>query len=76
MSIAAGIVEVQRVIPVMCKTRYLTCRTVLDQIGVHGLNTLGLALGVAVKPHAFGVPLTRFQGWTAPPRQARDTLMP
>jgi len=49
---------------------------VLDQIGAHGLNTLGLALGVAVKPRAFGVPLTRFQGWTAPPRQARDTLMP
>ena len=48
----------------------------LDQIGAHGLNTLGLALGVAVKPRAFGVPLTRFQGWTAPPRQAMDTLMP
>jgi predicted ATPase len=31
----------------------------------------GLALGVAVKPHAFGVPLKRFQGLTAPPDQAR-----
>jgi hypothetical protein len=57
----------------MCKTRYSTCRTVLDQIGAHGLNTMGLALGVAVKPHAFGVALTRFQGWTAAPHQARET---
>jgi hypothetical protein len=48
----------------------------LDQIGTHGLNTLALALGVAVKPHAFGVPLTRFQLDCAPPRQATDTLMP
>jgi hypothetical protein len=30
---------------------------VLDQIGAHGLNTLGVALSVTVKPHAFGVPL-------------------
>ena len=44
-----------------CKTRYSTFRTLLDQIGAHGLNTVGLALGVAVKPHAFGVPLTRFR---------------
>ncbi len=43
----------------------------LDQIGAHGLNAVGLALGVAVKPHAFGVPLTRFQGWTAPPQPGK-----
>jgi hypothetical protein len=61
---------------VICKTRYPTSRTVLDQICAHGLNTVGLALGVAVKPHAFGVPLKRFQGWTAAPRQARDAVMP
>jgi hypothetical protein len=44
---------------ISCKTRYSISRTVLDQIGAHGLNTVGLAPGVAVKPHAFGVPLTR-----------------
>ena len=47
----------------------------LDQIGTHGLNTLALALGVAVKPHAFGVPLTRFQGWTAHRRARQGTLL-
>ena len=36
----------------------------------------GLALGVAVKPYAFGVPLTRFQGLTAPPGQAKKAHMP
>lgn len=44
----------------------------LDQIGARGPEHGGLALGVAVKPHACGVPLTRFKGWTAPPRQVRD----
>src|SRR5271155_6130879 len=34
----------------VCKTRYSTCRTVLDQIGAHGLNTMGLALGGAGQP--------------------------
>jgi len=35
-----------------------------------------LALGVAVKSHAFGMPLKRFQGLTAPPGQARKAIMP
>ena len=35
----------------------------------------GLALSVAVKSHAFGVPLTRFQDLTAPLGQARKALM-
>ena len=26
------------IVKVKCKTRYSTCRTVLDQIGAHGLN--------------------------------------
>jgi hypothetical protein len=32
-----------------------------------------LALGVAVKPHACGVPLTRFQGLTAPTRPGQES---
>jgi len=32
----------------------------------------GLALSVAVKPHACGMPRPRFQGLTAPPRQTED----
>jgi len=36
----------------------------------------GLALGIAVKYHAFGVPLMRIQDSTAPLGQARKTLMP
>jgi hypothetical protein len=48
---------------------------VWDQIGTSRPGYDGLALGVAVKPHAFGVP-PRFQGLTAPPRQARKELMP
>jgi hypothetical protein len=32
----------------------------------------GLALDAAVKPHACGMPLTRFQGLTASPRQANN----
>lgn len=61
---------------IRCKTQYSTCLTVWDQIGNSRPGDDGLALGVAVKPHAFGVPLTRFQGLTAPPRQARNELMP
>jgi hypothetical protein len=32
----------------------------------------GLALDAAVKPHACGMPLARFQGLTAPPRQTEN----
>jgi len=43
------------------KTRYSTFRTVLPQIGAHSLNSVAWRLGVAVRPHAFGLPLCGFR---------------
>ena len=36
----------------------------LDQIGTHGIDRMTWRYDVPVKPHAFGVPLARFYGWT------------
>jgi hypothetical protein len=57
----------------MCKTRYSTCQTMLDSNWRSRHGDGGLALGVPVKPHAFGVPLTRFQGWAGPPARQFTT---
>jgi hypothetical protein len=54
-----------------CKTRYSTFRTVLDQIGAHGLNTVTWRWASPSSPRLRRA-ASRFQGWTAPPCQVRD----
>src|ERR1700682_915121 len=55
-----------------CKTRYSTCRTVLDQIGAHGLNTVAWRWALPSSPTPSACRLRGSRAGTAPPRQARD----
>jgi hypothetical protein len=47
---------------IMCKTRYSTCRTVFDEIGAHGLNTVAWRWALPSSPTP---PACRVRGFRA-----------